>query len=713
MTCNGNLEWELMSCSGDGLNSPGETETTGVSNVITRTRAWMSNEASERIANMKEVNKSDFIHNTDEVEQTEQLATGTETDFGCFQQLLSYLCCEYRSVDLKENQAIVAVENYSSHYCLSNPTFTPPSHDSSSEDHHTPRAAFPTMPDMTGLKDMELQDVKQDQASAVQGSTGGAQILQAKQSGEELNHSKDLNAKQQQEELQETSSTFENDSRLQDCTDHKAQEYFWKVFQSEEVAAEACRHTKESRSVYNLRANPSYCETVDTSLDFLFTYQCPPGERPPVTIAYLLMTFVFTMFTGRCRWGKDHIPILLKVCELAYEGICQETSVLEESSCHQRLTLSELRSHIPAEILEGEEFAGGVTYRFPHPPVQGFLAAVGLLVNADPEELISVLEKHYDERDAQFVVFLRCLFGLCSPALSQLLKELLGPVPGETICKLTAFLELRIQAGIQNMNSELDKVDLLKTLCNLYESQNEELARRTVGSTKQLAFGGWKPVKLTPINCMAIAVGIQLCHTVEDLNLNNCYIEDDGLRCLAPVLHRCKVLRLNENKLSDMSSEGLFAALTRTDCKIHTLELWGNHFTHVCAEHLESALRINQTLETLVLSHNSLGDLGARRLTVALIDPGCKIKILRLDCNSLTDDCAQDIDLSVSANWTMKGLDVDGNYFSDKSILPFTRLIKRNTGLKWIRLAGNKFSLFGRTQLRSLQLLREGFEVWV
>ncbi|XP_072420835.1 NACHT, LRR and PYD domains-containing protein 5-like [Chiloscyllium punctatum] len=520
--------------------------------------------------------------------------------------------------------------------------------------------------------------------------------------------SQDPNLQQQQEQLQETIPT--SHKCLQEFTEHERQEYFGEYTRSAEPGADASGHTGESRDPYCLFSNLSHCESALSSLGFLLTPQCASEGSSPMTFTHFLTNYVFRPFIGQ---EKDSVLLLRKLCKLAYEGLHRETSVLQEPSRQQRLSRLEFRSHIPAEILEREESASGVMYRFPHPLVQGFLAAVDQFLTADPSSLLVVLERHSEGRDARSRAFRQCLFGLCSPPLSRLLEELLGPAPRETIRRLTAFLESRVRAGIQSVNREPNTAELLQTLCDMYEAQDEELAKRTVGSAKQLPFGGWNPVNLSHMDCVAIAIVLQLCPSVEDLNLNSCHIGDEGLCCLVPVLHRCKVLRLNQNELSDASSEGLVTALTRTECKLHTLELWGNRLTHVFAEHFKSALHVNRTLEVLVLSHNSLGDSGARGLTAAFMDPGCKIKILRLDCNDLTDHCVQDIAFSVGFNWSLEGLDLDSNYFSDTSIPSFTSLIKRNTGLKWIRLAGNKFSLFGKTQLGSLQLHRKGCEVWV
>ncbi|XP_078087638.1 NACHT, LRR and PYD domains-containing protein 3-like [Mustelus asterias] len=518
---------------------------------------------------------------------------------------------------------------------------------------------------------------------------------------------------QRTEELQETNSTFKHENQKSKLSDLEQQEYFRQFFANEETAGKAFNHVEQNINLHSLCENVSYCAIVCASLGHYFTQKCPRDAKPPVTITHLLSIYLCNTFRRASGQIKDHLHFLLKLCELAYEGNSMETSTFDDLSCRQKFQQHELQSLFLAEIIKKDNSSAGITHKFVHQPVQDFLAAVGLFLATGPDDLIKLVETHYSQKEESSVTFLRFLFGLCSPVSSLIMEEYTGLFPGETICRLTEFLKSRVQVGIQNMNNELRKVELLGTLCYLYETQNQELASVAIGSVKQLAFGGWRPVRLTPINCTGIAFGLQFCHTVEDLNLNKCNIGDGGLHRLLPVLHKCKVLRLNENKLSDMSSKEIVGALTQGDCQIRTLELWDNHLTHVGAEHLASALRMNQSLQVLVLSHNRLEDSGARKLTAALRDPGCKIKILRLDCNGLTDACADDIACSACGSWSLMGLDLDRNYFTDKSIAPFVRLVKTSTGLKWIRLADNSFTTFGKRQLGSVQQTRERLEVWV
>ncbi|GCB63060.1 hypothetical protein scyTo_0004344 [Scyliorhinus torazame] len=612
----------------------------------------------------------------------------------------------------------VIVNHAKATYCLSNTAFDS-SNDANANDSQAAFTPTPISANNTNTeisKYTKLEDVKEGQrglTSQEKRDTGSNQALPAVQntiSHEDPDHANGLD-QQHKEEQHETNTMF-NDNQKLGLSDLEKQEYFRQFSENKETAATAVRLLEQNNNLEILFENASCRKILCASLEHYLLHQCQCDKSPSITLTHLLSVYLCKAFIAHSSQITSNLHFLLKVSESACEKINMETSTFKDLSCHETFQKSELQSSFLAAVMENES-STGVTHQFVHQPVQVFLAAVGLFLTTGPKELITLVKKHYSEKQEQSVIFLRFIFGLCSANSSDMLEEYLGPFPGESICHLTDFLKSCIEVGIHNMNNEKRKIELLNTLCYLYETQNEELARITLGSVKQLAFGGWKPIRLTAKNCTAIAMGLELCNTVEDLNLNRCYIEDSGSHRLIPVLHKCKVLRLNENKLSDSSAKGFYDALTRPDCQIHTLELWDNQFTDVGAEHMVSALRINRTLQVLVFSHNRLEDSGARQLTAALRDPGCKIKILRLDFNGLTDDCADDIASSACASWSLIGLDLDRNNFSDKSIGPFMRLVKNSARLKWIRLACNSFTTFGKRQLRSQPQGRACVEVWV
>ncbi|XP_042201928.1 NACHT, LRR and PYD domains-containing protein 3-like [Callorhinchus milii] len=158
------------------------------------------------------------------------------------------------------------------------------------------------------------------------------------------------------------------------------------------------------------------------------------------------------------------------------------------------------------------------------------------------------------------------------------------------------------------------------------------------------------------------------------MDLSSCYIQDEGLQRLVPVLHKCQELQLESNKLGDCGVMRLCEALRNPECKIQRLWLHRNRLTADCTEELTSALSTNHSLTELNLSDNKLGDCGVKRLCEALRNPECKIQRLCLDSNRLTDGCTDDLVSALSTNRSLRDLDLRSNSFTEGSV-PALRLL--------------------------------------
>uniref|UniRef100_A0A4W3HEW5 Uncharacterized protein n=1 Tax=Callorhinchus milii TaxID=7868 RepID=A0A4W3HEW5_CALMI len=144
-------------------------------------------------------------------------------------------------------------------------------------------------------------------------------------------------------------------------------------------------------------------------------------------------------------------------------------------------------------------------------------------------------------------------------------------------------------------------------------------------------------------------------------------------------------LILNNNKLGDCGVKRLCEALRNPECKIESLELDSNNLTADCTEDLTSALSTNHSLTELNLNINNLGDCGVKRLCEALRNPECKIQSLRLDRNSLTDGCTDDLVSALSTSRSLRFLYLGTNSFTDGSVPALRRLIRTCTSLEDIR----------------------------
>ncbi|XP_067835964.1 NACHT, LRR and PYD domains-containing protein 3-like [Heptranchias perlo] len=545
-------------------------------------------------------------------------------------------------------------------------------------------------------------------------------------------------------------------------------EYFNKYFEDQAVAAAVFKHVEENEILYTMCYNPSYCWILGLSLGPFFTQRDRKQQRVPKTITQLYSYYIYNILKNHGREIESPRDVLLKMGEMAFTGVSEKKIVFRNGDLIKcNLQPSQFLSGFMMELLERDDSAQSVVYTFPHLTIQEFVAALAQFLTPDPGDIRKLLSEAHSKEDGRFEIFLRFVVGLSSSQSARPLEEFLGPFLHQTICGVIDWVKEKVEGQIGNTESETGKRDLLNTFHYLFESQNQTLARVTVGSVETLAFNG---LRLTPIDCAVLSHVIGLCNAIKHLNLENCSIQCEGLQRLGPALHKCQVLRLGRNKLGesgvkllsaalrnpdckiqelelwmnnltasctgDLSSalstnrsltalnlgnnklrdsgvKLLFTALRNPDCKIQKLGLWGNHLTDSCTEDLVSALSKNRSLTVLDLSDNKLGDSGVKLLSAALRNPDCKIQKLDLNDVGLTDSCTEDLVSALSTNRSLTVLSLGLNSFTDRSVPALRSLILTRRSLMRIVLWANQFSSNGKRHLESLRESRPGLSVGV
>uniref|UniRef100_A0A4W3GDS7 NACHT domain-containing protein n=1 Tax=Callorhinchus milii TaxID=7868 RepID=A0A4W3GDS7_CALMI len=127
-------------------------------------------------------------------------------------------------------------------------------------------------------------------------------------------------------------------------------------------------------------------------------------------------------------------------------------------------------------------------------------------------------------------------------------------------------------------------------------------------------------------------------------------------------------LYMNNNKLGDTGVKRLCEALRDPECKLQILELKSNNLTADCTEALASVLSTNHSLTELGLRSNALGDSGVKRLCAALRKTACKLQTLRLQDNSLTSECTEDLASALITNHSMTELNLYNNKLGDSGV---------------------------------------------
>ncbi|KAL7545765.1 hypothetical protein ACHAWF_011275 [Thalassiosira exigua] len=178
----------------------------------------------------------------------------------------------------------------------------------------------------------------------------------------------------------------------------------------------------------------------------------------------------------------------------------------------------------------------------------------------------------------------------------------------------------------------------------------------------------------------------------KEINLNLKKLCDADLVVLAKVLRKSKVLKilfLYQNSIT--LAEGQFIDALAKNQSLRTLYLERNKIGDEGANRLAKVLKENDTLEVMHLNSNEIGDEGAKSLADAL-QISTSLKTISLGSNQISDVGAQHLAKSLTENNTLREIWINFNSIGDRGGQSFVDALKSNHSMDKLCLWDNNIS---------------------
>eukprot|EP00304_Pavlova_gyrans_P013504 CAMPEP_0206039386 /NCGR_PEP_ID=MMETSP1466-20131121/4723_1 /ASSEMBLY_ACC=CAM_ASM_001126 /TAXON_ID=44452 /ORGANISM="Pavlova gyrans, Strain CCMP608" /LENGTH=263 /DNA_ID=CAMNT_0053414023 /DNA_START=1 /DNA_END=792 /DNA_ORIENTATION=+ len=178
-----------------------------------------------------------------------------------------------------------------------------------------------------------------------------------------------------------------------------------------------------------------------------------------------------------------------------------------------------------------------------------------------------------------------------------------------------------------------------------------------------------------------------------ELNLQGAIQIAKGLQKPACCL---QTLNISRNALGDVGVAPIIHALGSDNVVLHSLDLSENELTSETGALLARVLDGNDTLTTLVLEHNRLGDEGVAALAAMLESELCRVRFLDLSRNKLMDRGALALAKALKTNLALTTLKLSRNKITDKGGAALGKAFRASTSLKTLDLRWNDMTADGK-----------------
>ncbi|XP_059500267.1 NACHT, LRR and PYD domains-containing protein 12-like [Stegostoma tigrinum] len=314
-------------------------------------------------------------------------------------------------------------------------------------------------------------------------------------------------------------------------------QYFRQHAAAGQPASDVLDYIEEDEALRTMYHNPRFCSVLCSMLK-------EGSPTPAATTRTMILLTYLTCLLNKCCY-EDIIAhhMLLKLGSLAYWGICTKTVVFERAN-----------SSIMMEIRGND----GVSYVFIHSILKDFVAALFQSQNTPADQVMKMLTEWYNCADDRFKFILRFFIGLLSANTAKRTWLYQREQHSQSASSVSDWLREKLNSCIQNLESERIQKGLLEILYCLLEFGDAALVADVLARMKTIRF---TKCPLKPSDRMALSKALMTVQEIEELDLDACGIGDEGIHQLDQVLHKCTVLSLKSNNLTDGCVETLISAL--------------------------------------------------------------------------------------------------------------------------------------------------------
>ncbi|XP_070622786.1 uncharacterized protein [Erythrolamprus reginae] len=435
------------------------------------------------------------------------------------------------------------------------------------------------------------------------------------------------------------------------------EEYFYKFFENEDQASQALKFVKQNDTLFTMCVIPLVSWIICT----VMKQELERGkdlQKTPYTLTAIYMLYFSSLLKFHHKESKQDLQAIVKgLCSLAAEGVWNRKILFMEKDVKKHGLDKKDYIHL---FLNQSVFKRDIdciqTYSFIHLSFQEFFAALFYVLEEGDEQhsenwnknLQTLLETHRSFR-LDFVVGFHFLFGFLNEEkrMSELRKEFGWEISPKNKKFLLNWVKNNIPK--RRHNFQLQK----EMFSYLYETRDDNFIKNAVCSITEIDYQSNSDMEL-----MILAYCIQHCQNLKYLFAKGSAFVDHAEREL--FLPEDKEWNLDERYMEDF-----FKALTKLR-NLRELRLNGWSFTESCSRQLAEVFKKNQRLKMLRLAPKDIDDRAAELLCEGLQHVDCKVEILVLSGEILTESFSRHLVEVLRKNQRLRELTLDLKNPDDK-----------------------------------------------